>query len=110
MYGSLTPASGESVHIVEPGERRVSSQHRAWSSHTLAVAVAGATLWRSRSLDRDPTLQQGHLGCLARVDREREPQRRIERDAKLVVAEVPNLIRFLALGLRYETRAVQEET
>src|SRR5215204_3193181 len=86
----------------DPSQRawRGSRDRRCWSNAEsfahVAAPVPGPTLWRSRSLDRDPTLQQGHLGCLARVDREREPQRRIERDAKLVVAEIPNLIRFLA--------------
>src|SRR6478752_4201151 len=68
-----------------------------------------STLWNSRSLDPGSALQQRHLGCLAPFDRERESQRRIERDSKLRVAEVPNLIRVLALGLRHEARAVEEE-
>src|SRR3989338_526105 len=69
----------------------------------IAVAGPGRSLWNPRSIDAGATLQQGHLGCLARVDREREPQRCVERDSKRVVAEVPNLIRALALGLRHET-------
>src|SRR5260221_10813266 len=73
------------------------------------IVEASCQLWDSRPFNRGSTLQQGHLGRLASVDREREPQRRIERDSKHVVAEVPNLIRSLALRLRHETGALQEE-
>src|SRR5689334_17914477 len=66
-------------------------------------------LWNSRSLDLRSALQQRHLGGLARVHREREPHRRIERDSELVVAEVAKLERILSLRLRHEPRAVEED-
>src|SRR5262245_43037284 len=76
---------------------------------TCSGAPNGSRSWNSWSLHGHSALQQSHFGRLPGFDRERKPQRRIERDTKRQITEVSNLVCRLALALRHEASPVLEE-